>query len=132
MTATSRRKRRPRSPQPMRCTATPLISIVFRCGKARAGTRPTTARKAHAPEQPLLTPPPAPRLPSCRSPPVVSGRGVGRPDEQVRGTTLAAADPNAADMATLLIVGSAETHVIVRPGLLPLVYTSRSAQGTSA
>jgi precorrin-3B C17-methyltransferase len=44
-------------------------------------------------------------------------------------TTLAEADPNAADMATLIIVGSAETHVIARPGLPPLVYTSRSAQG---
>jgi precorrin-3B C17-methyltransferase len=64
--------------------------------------------------------------------PVVYGRAVGRADEQVTVTTLAAADPNAADMATLLIVGSAETHVIARPGLPPLVYTSRSAQGTHA
>jgi precorrin-3B C17-methyltransferase len=64
--------------------------------------------------------------------PVVFGRAVGRADEQVSVTTLAAADPSAADMATLLIVGSAETHVIDRPGLPPLVYTSRSAQGTSA
>jgi precorrin-3B C17-methyltransferase len=64
--------------------------------------------------------------------PVVYGRAVGRADEQVTVTTLAAADPNTADMATLLIVGSGETHVIERPGLPPLVYTSRSAQGTSA
>jgi precorrin-3B C17-methyltransferase len=64
--------------------------------------------------------------------PVVVGRAVGRADEQVSVTTLADADPNAADMATLLIVGSAETHVIERPGLPPLVYTSRSAQGTNA
>ncbi len=64
------------------------------------------------------------------STPVVFGRAVGRSDEQVTVTTLAAADPNAADMATLLIVGSRETHVIERPGLPPLVYTSRSAQGT--
>ena len=53
-------------------------------------------------------------------------------DEQVSVTTLANADPNAADMATLLIVGSRETHVIERPGRPPLVYTSRSAQGTPA
>jgi precorrin-3B C17-methyltransferase len=65
------------------------------------------------------------------STPVVFGRAIGRTDEQVTVTTLAAADPNAADMATLLIVGSRETHVIERPGLPPLVYTSRSAQGTS-
>jgi len=64
--------------------------------------------------------------------PVVFGRAVGRSEEQVTVTTLAAADPNAADMATLLIVGSSETHVIARAGLPPLVYTSRSAQGTNA
>jgi len=64
------------------------------------------------------------------STPVVFGRAVGRCDEQVSVTTLQDADPNAADMATLLIVGSRETHVIERPGLAPLVYTSRSAQGT--
>jgi precorrin-3B C17-methyltransferase len=60
---------------------------------------------------------------------VIFGRAAGRPDEQMTVTTLAEADPNAADMATLIIVGSAETHVIARPGLPPLVYTSRSAQG---
>src|SRR6202790_767325 len=57
------------------------------------------------------------------STPVVFGRAVGRSDEQVMVTTLADADPSAADMATLLIVGSRETHVIARPGLAPLVYT---------
>ncbi len=66
------------------------------------------------------------------STPVVFGRAVGRADEEVKVTTLAAADPAAADMATLLIVGTRETHVIVRPGRPPLVYTSRSAQGTPA
>jgi precorrin-3B C17-methyltransferase len=64
--------------------------------------------------------------------PVVFGRAVGRADEHVTVTTLAAADPSAADMATLLIVGSRETHMIARPGRPPLVYTSRSAQGASA
>jgi precorrin-3B C17-methyltransferase len=64
--------------------------------------------------------------------PVVFGRAVGRVDEAVTVTTLAAADASAADMATLLIVGSRDTHVIERPGLAPLVYTSRSAQGTPA
>jgi precorrin-3B C17-methyltransferase len=61
--------------------------------------------------------------------PVVLGRAVGRSDESVLVTTLAHADPAAADMATLIIVGSAQTHVIARPGLSPLVYTSRSASG---
>jgi precorrin-3B C17-methyltransferase len=64
--------------------------------------------------------------------PVVFGRAVGRADEEVSVTTLGAADPGTADMATLLIVGSRDTHVIERPGRAPLVYTSRSTQGTPA
>jgi precorrin-3B C17-methyltransferase len=63
---------------------------------------------------------------------IVFGRAVGRPDENVIVTTLEAADPSAADMATLIIVGSAATRVIARPGLSPLVYTPRSVQGAGA
>ena len=63
--------------------------------------------------------------------PVVFGRAVSRPDEATIVTTLAAADPGAADMATLIIVGSAETRVIARPGRPPLVYTPRTACGAS-
>jgi precorrin-3B C17-methyltransferase / cobalt-factor III methyltransferase len=63
------------------------------------------------------------------STPVVFGRAVGRSDEGVTVTTLATADPAAADMATLVIVGSSETRVIARPGRPPLVYTPRSAEG---
>jgi precorrin-3B C17-methyltransferase len=61
--------------------------------------------------------------------PVVFGRAVGRADEGVAVTTLGDADPAAADMATLIIVGSALTRVIDRPGLAPLVYTPRSVGG---
>ena len=64
--------------------------------------------------------------------PVVFGRAVGRPDEDTTVTTLAAADPSAADMATLVIVGSVETRVIARPGRPPLVYTPRAACGAGA
>jgi precorrin-3B C17-methyltransferase len=64
--------------------------------------------------------------------PVVFGRAVGRPDETVAVTTLEDADPARADMATLVIVGSAETRVVARPGLAPLVYTPRSAGAKSA
>ncbi len=64
-----------------------------------------------------------------RSTPVIFGRAVGRSDEHVTVTTLAAADPTAADMATLVIVGSSDTRVIARPGRSPLVYTPRSSQG---
>jgi len=59
--------------------------------------------------------------------PTVFGRAVGRADETVAVTTLKAADPAGADMATLVIVGSAETRLVSRPGHPPLVYTPRSA-----
>jgi precorrin-3B C17-methyltransferase / cobalt-factor III methyltransferase len=59
--------------------------------------------------------------------PVVFGRAVGRPDEAVNVTTLAAAAATPADMATLVIVGSRETRLVERPGRLPLVYTPRAA-----
>jgi precorrin-3B C17-methyltransferase len=59
--------------------------------------------------------------------PTVFGRAVGRADETIAVTTLQAADPAGADMATLVIVGSAETRLVPRPGQAPLVYTPRSA-----
>jgi precorrin-3B C17-methyltransferase len=58
--------------------------------------------------------------------PTVFGRAVGRTDENVAITTLQAADPAGADMATVVIVGSAETRLVPRPGHAPLVYTPRS------
>jgi precorrin-3B C17-methyltransferase len=61
--------------------------------------------------------------------PTVFGRAVGRADENIAVTTLQAADTAGADMATLVIVGSAETRLVPRPGHAPLVYTPR---GTSA
>ena len=59
--------------------------------------------------------------------PVVFGRAVGRVDEAIAVTTLQSADASNADMATLVIVGSAETRLVPRPGHTPLVYTPRSA-----
>jgi precorrin-3B C17-methyltransferase len=64
--------------------------------------------------------------------PVILGRAVGRPDERVTITSIAKADPTSADMATLVIVGSAQTRVIERPGRPPLVYTPRIGQEASA
>jgi len=64
--------------------------------------------------------------------PVVFGRAVGHGDEQIHVTTLDAADASAADMATLIIVGSAETRVVARPGRAPLVYTPRAAKTVCA
>ena len=66
------------------------------------------------------------------STPVVFGRAVTRPSEQINIVTLDQADTVEADMATLMIVGSRETRVIARPGKLPLVYTPRSAAEVSA
>jgi precorrin-3B C17-methyltransferase len=63
---------------------------------------------------------------------VVFGRAVGRTDESIIVTTLADADPAKADMATLIIVGSADTRVISRPGRTPLVYTPRAVETVSA
>jgi precorrin-3B C17-methyltransferase len=65
------------------------------------------------------------------STPVVFGRAVTRPSEQIDVVTLDRADTVAADMATLVIVGSRETRVIPRPGKLPLVYTPRAAAEVS-
>ena len=70
------------------------------------------------------------RLPA--SAPVVFGRAVGRPDERVLVTTLEAADAERADMATLIIVGSPETRLIMRPGRAPLVYTPRAIEAVRA
>ncbi|MGA8654316.1 MAG: precorrin-3B C(17)-methyltransferase [Xanthobacteraceae bacterium] len=64
--------------------------------------------------------------------PVVFGRAVTRPGEQINIITLDRADTAEADMATLVIIGSRDTRVIPRPGKLPLVYTPRAAAEVSA
>lgn len=64
--------------------------------------------------------------------PVIFGRAVGRTDERVELVSLAAAATTAADMATCIIVGSAETRVIERAGADPLVYTPRGSSRPSA
>ena len=64
--------------------------------------------------------------------PVVFGRAVGRDDEDVTIATLADANAVTADMATLVIVGSAQTRVIPRPGRCALIYTPRVAETVRA
>jgi len=61
--------------------------------------------------------------------PVVFGHAVGRTGEAVEVRTLATAKSVVADMATLVIVGSAATRIVARPGRAPLVYTPRGAAG---
>jgi precorrin-2 C20-methyltransferase / precorrin-3B C17-methyltransferase len=48
--------------------------------------------------------------------PVVVGRAVGRPGEQLTVTTLAGLDPAAVDMNTLLIIGSSTTTTFTQNG----------------
>jgi precorrin-3B C17-methyltransferase len=57
--------------------------------------------------------------------PVAFAAAIGREDESVHVTTLAAADPARADMRTLVIVGTAETRSVARPGGVPWLYTPR-------
>jgi precorrin-3B C17-methyltransferase len=44
---------------------------------------------------------------------------------------LAEADPTVADMATCVVIGSALTRIIARPGRPDLVYTPRFIAGES-
>jgi precorrin-3B C17-methyltransferase len=55
-------------------------------------------------------------------------RAAGTVEAKVTITTLAEANARAADMRTLIIVGSSSTRLISRPGRLPWVYTPRSEE----
>jgi precorrin-2 C20-methyltransferase/precorrin-3B C17-methyltransferase len=62
------------------------------------------------------------RLPGT---PVVVGRDVGGPEEEIRVTTLSDLDPATIDMRCLLIVGSSQTRVTTRGDGSTQVYTPR-------
>ena len=53
----------------------------------------------------------------------------GASDEHIAVAELGAAKSVPADMATLVIVGSAETRIVRRDGRAALVYTPRVAAG---
>ena len=57
--------------------------------------------------------------------PVIFGRAAGRPDEAIRIVPLADAKGDMADMATCVIVGTAETKLIERTNKRPIVYSPR-------
>ncbi len=57
--------------------------------------------------------------------PVVFATAVSRPDERIEVTSLAASPDVAADMRTLVIVGSAATRVVAREAAPPFVYAPR-------
>jgi precorrin-3B C17-methyltransferase len=59
--------------------------------------------------------------------PVVFATAISRPEETIDIVDLAAADPARADMRTLVMVGTAATKWIERPGQRPWVYTPRFA-----
>lgn len=58
--------------------------------------------------------------------PVIFGRAVGRPDENLVFTDLARAEATQVDMSTCVLIGSDQTRLVERPGREPLVYTPRS------
>lgn len=58
--------------------------------------------------------------------PVIFARAVSTPEETIQVVTLSEAQPEMADMRTVVIVGSSLTRVIARDGV-PWVYTPRSA-----
>ncbi len=59
---------------------------------------------------------------------VVFARAIGRKDERVLITSLESADPAAADMATIVIVGSSATRLVPREAGPPWVYTPRGME----
>ena len=58
--------------------------------------------------------------------PVIFARAVSTPDETIHVVALSEAQPEMADMRTVVIVGSSLTRVIARDGV-PWIYTPRSA-----
>ena len=59
--------------------------------------------------------------------PVAFARAIGRPDERLEITSLAAADPSRVDMSTLVLIGSSATRLVPRLDAPPFVYTPRGA-----
>jgi precorrin-3B C17-methyltransferase len=58
--------------------------------------------------------------------PVAFARAVGRAEETLTLMTLGDADASLADMATLVVIGSSETRLILRDGARPWMLTPRA------
>jgi precorrin-3B C17-methyltransferase len=58
--------------------------------------------------------------------PVAFARAVGRAEETLKLMTLGDADASLADMATLVVIGSSETRLILRDGARPWMLTPRA------
>ncbi len=59
--------------------------------------------------------------------PVAFATAVTRPEERIEITALGEADPERADMRTLVLIGSAATRRIDRPGARPWLYAPRGS-----
>jgi cobalt-precorrin 5A hydrolase / precorrin-3B C17-methyltransferase len=57
--------------------------------------------------------------------PLVHGRNIGRAEETLSVTSLAAFDPSPVDMLSLLIIGSSRTRALATPDGRSFVYTPR-------
>ena len=57
---------------------------------------------------------------------LIFARAVSTAEEDLRIVTLAEAQPEMADMRTMVLVGSSQTRLIARAGAPPFVYTPRS------
>jgi cobalt-precorrin 5A hydrolase/precorrin-3B C17-methyltransferase len=64
--------------------------------------------------------------------PVVLGRNLGRAEESIRVTTLAALDPEEVDMLTVVLIGASTTRRLQRPDGGDWVYTPRGYAGKNA
>jgi len=64
--------------------------------------------------------------------PVVLGRNLGRVEESVKVTTLAALDPEEVDMLTVVLIGASTTRRVVRPDGGDWIYTPRGYAGKNA
>lgn len=99
-----------------RLTAAASAGFVLALYNAASRARPWQLGAALDALRPILPP----------ATPVAFAAAVSRPDERVEITTLADADPARADMRTLVLIGSAATRTIERPGRAPWLYTPRS------
>jgi len=64
--------------------------------------------------------------------PVAMGQAVGRGNESTHITQLAQVRPESANMSTCIIIGTAESRLVARGDLPPLLYTPRSMPSLSA
>ena len=60
--------------------------------------------------------------------PVIFARAVSTPDESIMIVPLAEAQPDMADMQTVVLVGSSQTRTLSHKGAM-LAYTPRSIKG---